>query len=112
MAQNRTSESVCHECGAPLGTLSNLDPVQVIQTEGFLLRKSLKGRPKPIVLLGVWILHLPILVVGVGAAVYLLVNFRGIADFVFILAMSGLAYYAFLVLYRITKNYLMVGGKK
>jgi hypothetical protein len=111
MAPNRASESVCHECGNPLGTWTNLDPVQAIQTEGFLLHKSLKGRPKLIVLLGVWILHLPVLVVGIGAAIYMLFNLHGASELVFVLALGTLAYYAFIVLYRTTKNYLTVGRK-
>lgn len=111
LAQNEAGESFCRECGAPVGPMTNLDPFQSIQTQGFLFRKSLEGKPKLIVLIGVWILHLPVLVVSVGVAVNLLINLRSRAEFVFIFAMCGLAYYAFIVLYRITKNYL-TGGKK
>ena len=92
--------------------MTNLDPIQTIQTEGFLLRKALSGRPRLIVVLGIWILHLPVLVVGIGVTIHLLLNLRGASDFVFILVMSGLSYYAFVVLYRITKNYLTIGKKK
>lgn len=92
--------------------MTNLDPVQAIQTEGFLFRKALESRPKLIVLLGIWILHLPVLVVGIGVAVYLLLHLQRPSDFVFIFAMSGLAYYAFVVLYRITKNYFTMSKKK
>jgi hypothetical protein len=112
LARNRGVESFCHECGAPVGAMTNLDPIQTIQTQGFLLRKALVGRPRPIVLLSIWILHLPVLIVGVGVTIHLLLNLRGASDFVFILVMSGLSYYAFVVLYRITKNYLTIGRKK
>lgn len=92
--------------------MTNLDPFQAIQTQGFLLRKSLEGRPKLIVLLGVWILHLPVLVIGLFVAVHMFLNLRSRAEFVFIFAMAGLAYYAFIVLYRITKNYLTSSKKR
>jgi hypothetical protein len=112
LAQNRGVESFCHQCGSPVGPMTNLDPIQTIQTEGFLLRKALAGRPRLIVVLGIWILHLPVLVVGIGVTIHLLLNLRGASDFVFILVMSGLSYYAFVVLYRITKNYSTIGKKK
>ena len=105
LAQNRRSEAFCHECGAPVGTTATLDPLRTIQAEGFLLRKALEGRPKLIVLLGVWILHLPVLVVGVGFAIYFLLNQRGFTGFLFFWAMVGLSLFAFVILYRITKNY-------
>jgi hypothetical protein len=92
--------------------MTNLDPIKAIQTEGFLFRKALEGKPKLIVLLGMWILHLPVLVVGIGVAVYLLLNLRSRSEFVFIFAMGGLSYYAFVVLYRVTKNYLTINGKE
>ena len=105
LTENRQGEAFCRKCGAPVGAMTNLNPVQTIQTDGFLLRKALEGRPKPVVFLGVWILHLPVLVVGVGMVIYLLINFSELADLVFILAMAGLSCFAFIVLYRITRNY-------
>lgn len=106
------SESFCSRCGAPIGPMTNLDPIKAIQTEGFLFRKALEGRPKPIVLLGVWILHLPVLVIGVATAVYMWLNLRSLSELVFVFALAGLSYYAFVVLYRITKNYLTANRKK
>ena len=108
---NKGSASFCDKCGAPVSATATVDPVQTIQTEGFLLRKSLEGRPKLIVLLGIWILHLPVLVVCAGSAIYLLFDLRGSAELVFVLAFAALACYAFIVLYRITKNYLTAGKK-
>lgn len=112
LAQNEAGESFCRECGAPVGPMTNLDPFQAIQTQGFLFRKSLEGRPKLIVLIGVWILHLPVLVVGLGVAIRLFLNLRSRVEWVFIFAMCGLAYYAFVVLYRITRNYFTLDKKR
>ena len=108
MTQNRQEDAFCQKCGYPIGATANLDPLQTIQTEGLLLRKALEGRPKPIVLLGVWILFLPVLLVGAGGAIYFVMNPRGYADVIFFGALLGLAYLAFIVLYRVTKNYLTI----
>ena len=108
LAENRRFEAFCHKCGAPVGTTATLAPLQTIQTEGLLLRKALEGRPKLIVLLGVWILHLPVLVCGVGFAIYFILNQRGFVGFLFFWAMVGLSFFASVVLYRITKNYLTI----
>jgi hypothetical protein len=106
LAQNAQSAPFCQQCGAPIGAMATVDPVQTIQTEGFLLRKALEGRPKPIVFLGLWILYLPMLLAGAGIAIYMIVNGRGLAAFVFFWAGMGLASFGFFVLYRATRNYL------
>jgi hypothetical protein len=106
LAQNGPFDTFCHECGAPIGRTATLDPIQTIQTEGFLFRKALEGRPKVTVLMGVWILHLPVLLGGVGGAIYIIRYQRGLAAFVFFWALVALSCFAFIVLYRITKNYL------
>ena len=105
LAENRRFEAFCHKCGAPIGTTATLSPVQTIQTEGFLLRKALERRPKFIVLLGVWLLHLPLLVLSVGIAIYIILNQRGITAFLFFWVMVGFSIFALIVLYKVTKNY-------
>lgn len=108
LTQNSQADAACRKCGYPIGATANLDPLQTIQTEGLLLRKALEGRPKLIVLLGVWILFLPVLVVGAGGALYFVMNPRSYSDVIFFGALLGLSYIAFLVLYRITRNYLTI----
>lgn len=106
LAQNTESAPFCSQCGAPIGPVATVDPIQTIQTEGFLLRKALEGRPKPIVFLAIWILHLPMLLAGAGIAIHMIVNGHGLAAFVFFWAGIGLASFGFIVLYRVTRNYL------
>lgn len=108
MTPNRVTDARCRKCGYPIGSTVNLDPMQTIQTEGLLLRKALEGRPKLIVLLGVWILFLPVLLVGAGGALYFVLNPRALSDLIFFGALLGLSYIAFIILYRITKNYLTI----
>jgi hypothetical protein len=112
LAQISGSEAFCHACGAPVGTTATLDPLQTIQAEGFLFRRALEGRPKPIVLACVWILHLPVFVGGVFAAFYALIYTEVYSGFVFFLFLMCLASLALAILYRVTKNYLTIPKKR
>jgi hypothetical protein len=103
---NEQSAIFCRKCGAPIGAGATLDPIQTIQAEGHLLRRATEGRPRPIVLLGMWIIFLPVLAFGVYFAIYLILNRSGFSDFFFFWGAIGLAYIGFKILYRTTKNYL------
>lgn len=111
MTLNSQSAAFCRKCGSPIGAVSTIDPLQSIQAEGFLLRKATTGRPGPIILVGIWILHLPVLVGSIVGAIYLIFNQTGWGNFVFFWAAVGLAYLAFMILYRTTKNYLTIPEK-
>jgi len=98
--------SFCDSCGAPIGATATLDPIQSINAQGFLFRKALEGRPKPIVLAGLWLMFFPALLASLYAATRLILNRTGLADFFFFWAFVGVAYVAFVILYRVTRNYL------
>ena len=105
LAPNKASVDFCEKCGAPIGTTSTLDPLKMIRAEGFLLAKATHGKPKPIVLIGVWIIFLPWLVGSLllaGSQILYGYSFEG---FVFFWIGIGLAIVALTVLYRVTKNY-------
>jgi len=108
LAENNPAASFCRECGSPIGATATLDPMKAIQAQGHLFRTALKGRPRFIVVLGMWIMFLPILVVSATVAVFLISNRSRRSDFVFFWAMAGLSYVSFVVLYRVTRNYLMI----
>jgi len=76
-----------------------------IQAQGFMLRKAIDSRPKPIVLIGVWILFLPALVVSICMAVYLITQQHGLGYFVFFWLSIGLIYISFRILFQVTRNY-------
>jgi hypothetical protein len=82
-----------------------LDPIQSINTQGFLFRKALEGPPKPIVLAGLWLMFFPALLGSIYAAVRLILNGSGFADFCLFWVCVGFAYAAFVILYRVTRNY-------
>ena len=105
MAPNPATIAFCEKCGAPIGTTSTLDPLKMIRAEGFLLKKATTDRPKPIVLLGVWIIFLPWLAGSVllaGSQILYGYSFEG---FIFFWIGVALAMVALIILYRVTKNY-------
>jgi len=105
-ARNDRFAIFCHKCGAPIGTTATLDPIASIHTQGFLIRKALDRRPKPIVLIGTWILFLPAFLVGAGFATFAIIYRRGFGDFVFFWIAVGLMCLSFAFLYRVTRNFL------
>lgn len=111
LTTNAAFASFCDSCGAPVGTTAALDPIQSINTQGFLFRKALEGRPKPIVLAGLWLIFFPALVGSIYAATQFILNRTGLADFVFFWVFVGFAYVAFGILYRVTRNYLTARRK-
>jgi len=86
--------------------------MNVIRAEGHLFRRVIEGRPKPVVLVGVWILFFPALVASTFAAVSLILNHSSRSDLVFFWIMVGLAYLSAVVLYRVTKNYLTMPARR
>ena len=80
--------------------------MSTIQTEGFLFRKALDRPPGLIVLIGIWVLFMPAGVMSAYLAVYFILTQRGLANFIFFWAFVLLTYIAFVVLYRVTRNYV------
>lgn len=106
LAPNAATVDFCGTCGAPISTTSNLDPLKMIRSESFLLEKAAVGRPKPIVLIGIWIIFFPMFVGSVmlaGSQILYGFNSEG---FVFFWLGTALAIAASIILYRVTKNYL------
>lgn len=103
-----TGEVFCPSCRAPISLLANTDPIQRIQTEGFLYGRAVDSRPRGIVVIGVWLLFLPAVLICAGWA--LIVISEGIGSgavgFVFFwVAIAAMIFFA-TILYRVTKNYI------
>ncbi len=105
MSPNEPSASFCRSCQAPIGVTSSLDPIKTIHAEAFVLQKAIVKRPKPIVLLGVWVLFLPWLFGAGSIAVNEVLNGYGTPSFVFFWVGVALAFVAVKFLYVVTKNY-------
>lgn len=105
LAPNKATVDFCEKCGAPLGTTATLDPLKMIRAEAFMLERATVGKPKLIVLLGIWIIFFPTLATGIlltGSQILYGFDSEG---FVFFWIGIGLAIFSCVVLYRVTKNY-------
>jgi len=111
LTQNKRFATFCEECGAPVGATSTIDPLQTIQAESFVIHKALQKRPSLIVLLGIWLTHFPGLVASIGVAIYMILYGYGLTGFLFFWVMIACCFYAVVVLYRVTRNYITIPKK-
>ena len=98
----------CPDCNFPMGTTAGLDPIGSIHDESKALVKATETRPKPIVLVGVWIIFLPMLVGSATVAIDILSNGSGsgASGFVFFWIGVGLSILSLTFLFKVTRNYL------
>lgn len=95
----------CAHCGAPIGPLSVVNPLDSVRAEGYMYRKTTTEPTKPIVLFGVWLLNIPALVFCGVMIVVLLTDRPSAGTIPIVLIFIALACVAGLLLYRSTKSY-------
>jgi hypothetical protein len=102
------NEVFCPSCQAPISLLANTDPLQRIYTEGLIYSKAVEGRPKLVVVMGIWILFLPVAILSCGAIVMMLGEAAGsgAAGFLFFWVAVFIAIFSIVMLFRVTRNYL------
>ena len=103
---NSPTAAFCADCGAPIGMVAAVDPLQHIYAEGFAYRSAVDGPPNLIVLVGMWFVFAPV----VFAAPLLVFGdfihaFSPRLLFLFLGACSAV------VLFRSTKNYIVKSRK-
>jgi len=99
---NDPAADFCARCGAPVGRFMTLDPFKAIYTEGWLFRKSASARIRPIVLIGMWVLFgIPLGTV----ALFALLRPGGTHPMGYLYTLGLCAIY-FLVLVRVTRNFI------
>lgn len=104
----------CRFCNAPLVLSDNADPVKGLPGEGYVYSKAVEGKPKPVVLIGVWFMFFPLLLISGFTALSLIFTDTGGGSLPFILFWMCLAAFIFSIamLYRVTKNYLSANHEK
>ena len=99
---NSPTVAFCVDCGAPIGMVAAVDPLQHIYAEGFAYRSAVEGPPNLIILAGMWLIFVPVLFVTAllvfgdfvrGLSPRLLFLFFGVCSVV--------------VLFRSTMNYIV-----
>ena len=102
LLSNSTTAAFCADCGAPIGMVAAVDPIQQIQAEGFAYRSAVDGPPKLIILLGMWLLFGPMALLGPGV----LIAGPGFR-FAEVIAFNLLSVCSIIILYRTTRNYIV-----
>ena len=99
MAPNEPSAHFCTKCGAPLSSYASTGPFESLFAEGAVYRQA-AGRPrKLIVVLGVWLIFIPMMLSGL-AILNAGFGFFGALGGVAIIAVSGA------MIWKTTRNYL------
>jgi len=93
----------CSACGAPVGMVANIDPIQHIYSEGYGYRSAADGPPRLIVVIGIWMLFFPLALAG--PAVILMGEWSMPAmERVYLMILSAISV---VLVYRVTANYLV-----
>jgi hypothetical protein len=100
-------EAFCPACSASIGLPLHNDPVLRLPTEGLAYGRAVRGKPKLVVVIGIWVLFLPLLGMALSLLIMILFNGAGTGTvgFVLFLLIVGFAYFASMMLYRVTRNY-------
>lgn len=101
LLSNSKDAAFCADCGAPIGMVAAIDPIQHIHAEGFAYRSAVDGAPKPIVLIGIWLIFAPMAI----GMLLLMITVRTDSTLAAIIPLLFTAV-SIAVLYRATKNYV------
>ena len=111
-APNDADAEFCRECGLRFGDADVLQPLNVARAEGQIYQNLALGekgarRPRFVILLGVWIIFLPLLIIGIGIVIAQILDLNGFVSFVFICIGVATIYFSLLMLGRVTKRYFV-----
>ena len=98
---NSPSSAFCTDCGAPIGFVSTIDPIQHIHAEGFAYRSAVDGPPSLIILIGMWLIFAPMLL---SAPIFIFTEPNLLMKKIIFVPWTLLPA---CILYRTTKNYLV-----
>jgi hypothetical protein len=94
----------CKRCGVPISGVPGFGPFESAVAWGCAWRGAVRGRPKPIVLFGIWFFFLPgFLVAGLF---FLVALFTGFLPGLLLACAYGAI--PFSMLYQVTRNYLTI----
>ncbi len=102
LLSNSTTAAFCADCGAPIGMVAAVDPIQQIHAEGFAYRSAVDGPPKLIILIGMWLLFGPLALMGPTVLIDGAANGIPKAILFNILSVCSI-----IILYRTTRNYIV-----
>ena len=106
LAPNLPDAHFCVSCGAPLDSYSATAPFERILAQGYGFRSAVTGRPRLVVVVGMWILFFPgvlTFILRLGFVLFCRPPLS-LEDLVIVLyAFAGVV-----LIFRVTKNYLTI----
>ena len=104
--ENEEHVGFCRNCGAPLGFISTIGPLERVHALGFTLRKAVSRPCSKLTLIGIWLLFGPLMVGLPGIPLF---SANGVSislkSVPVLLLQIGLWLIAAAILYKFTKNY-------
>ena len=113
LEETESFQSFCRKCGAPLSSISTTGPLERIYSSGFMYRQAIEGRPKFVVVIGMYVMFLPMLIGAVCMMIALLTQYEGgiPAKCAITAGIILFGLVPFTILFRTTKNYLKIRRK-
>lgn len=108
-AVNNDLAEFCYNCNLKFG--ANLDPMGIIYDEGALLRKAAHNKPKLIVLIGTWLIFLPILLSAIALGIEMAMTGEDASGFIFFWLSAAVAFFSIFFIYQVTNNYFTMKQK-
>lgn len=108
-AVNSNLADFCQKCNYKFE--ANLNPLGIIHSEGEMLRRAVKQKPKFIVLLGTWVIFFPVILSSIALIISLILNQSGTTGFLFFWLGIFVGGFSLKLLYTVTKNYFTMKDK-
>lgn len=102
LLSNSASAAFCADCGAPIGMVATVDPIQSIHAEGFGYRAAIEGPPSRVILTGMWLVFGSMALMGPSA----LVGGAGM-PVIQVIIFNLWSACSIVILYRTTRNYIV-----
>lgn len=105
MRPNEYYRKICKFCNAPISQTSSSDPLQMAYGEGMAYRKAAEGKPKLLVVVGVWIIFFPTFIIAAFSVLDTVMYGAGTMGLVLFWVMLVVGGFCSVMLYRVTRNY-------
>lgn len=113
LEENEPFQDFCKKCGAPLSAISTTGPLERKFARSFMYRQAIAGQRRPIIVIGMYVMFLPMLIGAVCMMIALLTQYEGgiPAKCAITAGIILFGLVPFTILFRTTKNYLKIRRK-
>jgi len=108
LERNNAYLSICANCGFPIGPGSNMTPDSVLHSHRFMYQNAITGRPKFIVMVGMWIFFSGLLLLSFTALYLTTEDYLETGELTSLLGvLLAICFFVFAaaIPFKVTKNY-------